>query len=165
MPAFALTEYAPLPDGFPNTYHTYIYRCNTQLKDGNMAPTWGANMSGFESDMLLNNYLTFNIIVLVTGFLSLFWLTRWIHVAVGFIIGVPLLLMISAMTTAAYLVEFTGGDAIDGLMADPQAGGAFLLEGGIEFGLPGILLALLALAISKLVARRSQRSNTPTKPN
>ena len=80
------------------------------------------------------------MIVFTIGVLCLALIASY-HILASLLIALPLMVLISTITTAAYMIVFTNGRAIDLLLNDPEGGRACLLESGIEFGLMGIVLA------------------------
>jgi len=89
---------------------------------------------------IFENYFMFNMIVFTIGVLCLALIASY-HILASLLIALPLMVLISAITTAAYMIVFTNGRAIDLFLNDPEGGRAYLLESGIEFGLMGIVLA------------------------
>ena len=89
---------------------------------------------------IFENYFMFNMIVFTIGVLCLALIASY-HILASLLIALPLMVLISTITTAAYMIVFTNGRAIDLFLNDPEGGRVYLLESGIEFGLMGIVLA------------------------
>lgn len=110
------------------------------------------------NNYMMENYFAINCIVaLLAGWIVIVLDKRlpkgWIASVVGLLPAIILAIIVAMIVSGAFEILFFGVRVVQVMMDDPGGAVAFFLETGIEFGLLGIVIALVLYVVARFRGR------------